>query len=774
MSDRKVAIRLGTEGKAEVKNDLKEIGDSGRLSFDGIGQAGEAAAKRAQQAFDRAAADIVAAQQRQANAAAKLATIEPKSALVMGIEARASAGARNGSRSAGGASGDWEGSAKRSAGAFNELIAVEARMEAKARAILATLDPLAAAQDRYNKELAETRALQTAGLLTADQATARQRQLKEALDQTTRALDREAAALGRAGVASGNKRAVVQQLGFQTQDFAVQVAGGTSALTAFAQQAPQAFGALSMLSQGADGAEKATGLFGRTAGGVLRLLGGPWGVGFITAGTVALALASKSDNLGESLDRMSSKADSASSIIRSSFAGLGNVFDPLIDGANVAIVKLQQLTGLTVASQDTVAKRFQDQVGGLLGRVDEYANLGDGIEQFFGGIGNRSDLRGRYLEGIKRDQAAQGRTRARIEAEKQDRLFQSRFGFSGGSAVLGTLSDYQDANRKSDRDADRAGEKAARDAKREAAKAARDGARETAKTAGDLQSALQGLEEQFDPTASAARKYAEVLGDIDKLQKSDKLSADKAASYRFRAGMAQYDQERQRIEEALATAGQKTLNDGRTLEQYWDGMGELIDGDALERSLSGLDKLTVKAQLFTTELIDMKAVGTDALQSILDVRRFEDFGKVGSLVLDTLRRKFLELALVNPLTNLLNPGQKALPTLFSLFKAPTGNAAGTEYFGGGLSWIAENGPELVSLPRGSKVTPAAQTRRMMDAANDRGATTKIYDLRGAVVYEDLMRKLEQSADGAAARGAIGGSAMTEMRLRRRAKYRLPA
>src|SRR3546814_19694897 len=34
-----------------------------------------------------------------------------------------------------------------------------------------------------------------------------------------------------------------------------------------------------------------------------------------------------------------------------------------------------------------------------------------------------------------------------------------------------------------------------------------------------------------------------------------------------------------------------------------------------------------------------------------------------------------------------------------------GNANGTSFWGGGLSWVGERGPELVDLPPGSRVTP---------------------------------------------------------------------
>ena len=34
------------------------------------------------------------------------------------------------------------------------------------------------------------------------------------------------------------------------------------------------------------------------------------------------------------------------------------------------------------------------------------------------------------------------------------------------------------------------------------------------------------------------------------------------------------------------------------------------------------------------------------------------------------------------------------------------NAGGTDYFPGGRTWVGEEGPELVTLPAGSQITPA--------------------------------------------------------------------
>ena len=40
------------------------------------------------------------------------------------------------------------------------------------------------------------------------------------------------------------------------------------------------------------------------------------------------------------------------------------------------------------------------------------------------------------------------------------------------------------------------------------------------------------------------------------------------------------------------------------------------------------------------------------------------------------------------------------------------HAKGTEYFGGGETWVGEEGPELVSLPRGSRIYSNKQSKSM--------------------------------------------------------------
>ncbi len=102
----------------------------------------------------------------------------------------------------------------------------------------------------------------------------------------------------------------------------------------------------------------------------------------------------------------------------------------------------------------------------------------------------------------------------------------------------------------------------------------------------------------------------------------------------------------------------------------------------------------------------------------------------------------------------------SLASLFTGKPKVGANAAGTEYWGGGISLVGENGPELVSMARGSRVTPAAETRRMLAAnENSRGGHTVIINANDAVLADTVREWVAQGIDIGAARGAVGGSEM---------------
>ncbi|AOF96628.1 peptidoglycan DD-metalloendopeptidase family protein [Sphingobium sp. RAC03] len=211
MAQAKVGIRLGTEGKNEVKRDFQEVG-----------AAGDAAANRATRAFERASQDIESAQRRQVAAAAKIAAIAPQTATQARINMAVGTGAIVD-----------EGSARASAAAFRELIAEQEAMERKALSIRAALDPLWAAQQRVNGQMAEAARLHREGHLSADLYAQAQDRLQAELNETAASIARNAQAQRDA-----NQNKVNALLGVGTSS-AIDNGAGYGALAAAMEQMEQ-------------------------------------------------------------------------------------------------------------------------------------------------------------------------------------------------------------------------------------------------------------------------------------------------------------------------------------------------------------------------------------------------------------------------------------------------------------------------------------------------------------------------------------------------------
>jgi len=77
----------------------------------------------------------------------------------------------------------------------------------------------------------------------------------------------------------------------------------------------------------------------------------------------------------------------------------------------------------------------------------------------------------------------------------------------------------------------------------------------------------------------------------------------------------------------------------------------------------------------------------------------------------------------------------ALAALGSAIQSTTSRqrfAVGTRYAPGGMALVGERGPEMINLPRGSQVIPAAQTSQMMGGIG--GAIEVFGMLRGQDIY----------------------------------------
>lgn len=106
----------------------------------------------------------------------------------------------------------------------------------------ASFDPMFAAQLRYKTNLEEITLQQKLGTISQQEATQAINANAAALQRATGGADPLAAGLGRVGQSAAQVRGQLQNAAYQVGDFAVQVAGGTSATRAFAQQLPQLLG----------------------------------------------------------------------------------------------------------------------------------------------------------------------------------------------------------------------------------------------------------------------------------------------------------------------------------------------------------------------------------------------------------------------------------------------------------------------------------------------------------------------------------------------------
>jgi hypothetical protein len=357
--EKSVSIRMGTTGKADVTR-----------TFDEMAASGEASASRWSKAYDRAGQDVEAALQRQANAAAKISAIVPQTAIQMQANAAAGSNTRFGGGYAAGAgerNGLGEGSARASAAAFKDLIAAEEQLEARTRALVASIDPVWAAQQRFNAEMENARDLISNGKISLDQYVAKLGQERAALEGAT-------AAQQRGAVSAGAHRAAMQGLSFQAQDAMTQLSMGANVFNVIAVQGAQAAGQMANLE----------GKLGSAA----KFMIGPWGLA-ITGGLMLLGMLT--DRLMQS--RQASEADEAAK--RGEAAGANT-----LEGA---IKALNDITGvhnrsqavaidLAIGNADAMLKQAEATRAATAARLADMKALQAANRQRASGPGQNSEM----------------------------------------------------------------------------------------------------------------------------------------------------------------------------------------------------------------------------------------------------------------------------------------------------------------------------------------------------------------------------------------------
>jgi hypothetical protein len=217
MSATNVSIRLGVEGKAEIKRAFEEVGQSAQAAFNSVekalGQTG-------------AATDREVARLKRLAEAARLAgeadASQKRFNTVLGVDR------------------PLPKSARESAAVFEEATREAESFQARASALRAAIDPLGAAQARLNSELAEYATLAKRGAITSTEHAAAQVLAKQRFDQTSRAIT---------GVGASSKltRNQLLTLQYTFNDVIASLSTGASPMTILMQQGgqvTQAFGGL--------------------------------------------------------------------------------------------------------------------------------------------------------------------------------------------------------------------------------------------------------------------------------------------------------------------------------------------------------------------------------------------------------------------------------------------------------------------------------------------------------------------------------------------------
>lgn len=192
-----------------------------------------------------------------------------------------------------------------------------------------------------------------------------------------------------------------------------------------------------------------------------------------------------------------------------------------------------------------------------------------------------------------------------------------------------------------------------------------------------------GSREEFDLFASSEQEITALERQIEMVGKSRREIVALTAKYEL------LDEARERG----IDLNQRSTETGRTLREEIDAQAEAIAN------------LTIEAEQYAAQADFMADLSQDLKDGLIDaIIEGKNFGEVLENVTKQLAKAALQAALFGdgPLAGLFGGGG----LLGGLFGGGLGFfARGTDYAPGGAAIVGEEGPELVHLPRGSKVIP---------------------------------------------------------------------
>lgn len=769
MTEASTAIRLATSGKAEVKNDFAEVQAAGTAAMAAIADASEKAADQSESAADRAAARQEASYRRMAAAA--------KVAAVAGVNQDAFNGALGASGSQQFATVNLDrsiGAARDAAAAFEAQFRAEDETAAAAAKLHAVLDPLWAAQERYDAEL------RSANSLLAQGAIDETLHAKAVAASTARLREAEDAAEGLGGAHRGlGASGMIAE--HAVRSFSDSIVAGQNPVQALAMEVPRLAEALQFMAVESNATEGALGKFA-------AIMSGGWGLA-ITAGISLVSI------LGPELYKMVTASDAATDATKSNEDAIRDLAaaegkeiqtkEQAIQASVFAAAKMLVEEGetrkLTIAKlQLAEANLAQSRSAlGASGGELQHNRADPGVS----GIVDAETQIASLTKQIDTQNAAIKVAAVNYRNAKFDRTAFFAAGDTDKSTAAAQAYDRASAHLRQEFDAGRISQAQVKTGL-DAAAAARDAAtasagrhgravneeakaeREAAKEARELRASLADLV-KIDPADAATAKYRKQIEEIARLEKAGMtrggIDTPQADNYRLEAlkawstaEIAAEDQAREKLLATLGPAirdGSKSLADSIDLSKQVDFIG-LLPSKQIDEQKKNVEKL---ASTFQSAFDG----GTSSI--------WERFKEEGEHVIAELIAKWVAAHLGDASGNVsFGSITGAIGGLFghggtnadSFLASSLGhNAAGTEYWSGGMSWVGENGPELVRMPTGSRVTNASDTRRMMQAANDPARVVVSVETNDDVFDAKVSRISGAQVQGAAPHIAAGGAAL---------------
>ncbi|WP_395444055.1 tape measure protein [Caulobacter sp. UC70_42] len=246
-------------------------------------------------------------------------------------------------------------------------------------------------------------------------------------------------------------------------------------------------------------------------------------------------------------------------------------------------------------------------------------------------------------------------------------------------------------------------------------------------TARDLDTKLEGLRVQEDDLRSLASHAATIkdkqsyeAAALAKRQEADKLSFV-AQQDQLRLDLKKLGLTKDEIDARVA-ARQSVFNDNQAGERK-----DLVtsQGDELPSWSTWLKNLGTDAEVTTQKLQGVAANGLNGLadgiaDAVTGAKSLKAaFADTAKAIIADLVKIAVKMLIFKALGNIF-PGFGKIANV-SVAK----NAAGTNYFGGGLSIVGEAGPELVAMPRGAQVAPNNLLKRALQTPTGSGNSTVV-------------------------------------------------